>query len=111
MPVSPADHRDQDRWFGILEAHDRFQPFLDRAVQASRKPLASDADTQHDQRDGHHRRGLVRMHIVGPALLAVERHGEQPRHVERGDPAPIMAARPRPQLWSNAASMILSFAE
>ena len=43
------------------------------------------ADGQHDHRDRHDLRRLVRVRVVGPAALAVEGHEEQARHVERGD--------------------------
>ena len=43
------------------------------------------AERQHHQRDRHDQRRLVRVRVVGPAALAVERHEEQPGHVERGD--------------------------
>ena len=40
---------------------------------------------QHDQRDGHHLRRLVRVDALRPALLGEEGHQHQPGHVEAGD--------------------------
>ena len=40
---------------------------------------------EHDQRDGHHLRRLVRVDVLGPALLGEEGHQHQPGHVEAGD--------------------------
>lgn len=48
------------------------------------------ADREDNHRDRHEGAGLVRVHgralgLGGPAGLAVERHEEEARHVERGD--------------------------
>ena len=92
MPM-PTTTRHQCRDAGRSPDPVRGRRHAGHRAEEVQQPVAEDeeaasadrADGQHDHRSRHHRRRLVRVHLVVPAALAGEGHEHDPGHVERGD--------------------------